>query len=149
MMLRISPLSILAGAGTIAASLCAWAPAATSGSLETMGSQIRYQPIQSISHEFGSKTMSGYFVQQQNATCFVAFMVIDKDALETVPTASATRVRLVLNPGQVVGLDSEEGRSVNLTCGENAATMLLDTGDRDTLVAHQALALPSDVANSR
>ena len=147
-MLRINHASILAGAGTIVASLCAFAPAATSGSLETMESQIRFQPIQSISREFGSKIMSGYFEQQQNTTCSVVLMVIDKEALETTTGASATRVRLVLYPGQVVGLDSEEGRSVNLTCGENAETMLLDSGDRSTLVAHQALALPSDVAKS-
>lgn len=147
-MLRIDHVSILAGAGTIAASLCAFAPAATSGSLETMERQIRFQPIQSISREFGSKTMSGYFEQQLNATCSVVLMVIDKDALESAPGASATRVRLVLYPGQVVDLDSQEGRSVNLTCGENAATMLLDSGDRSTLMAHQALTLPSDVAKS-
>jgi hypothetical protein len=146
-MLRISPLSIFAGAGTIAASLCAFAPAATSGSLETIRSQIQYLPIQSISHEFGSKTMSGFFVQQADA-CYVALMVIEKNALDTVPPPSAMRVRLVMSPGQVIGLDSEEGRSVNLTCGERAMTMLLDIGDRDKLVAEQSLALPNNVAKS-
>jgi hypothetical protein len=31
-------------------------------------------------------------------------------------------VRVMLDPGQVAGLDSEEGRSLSLTCGEDAAT---------------------------
>ena len=138
-MLRRGTLGIAGGAGMIAASLCAWAPVASSGSLELMEGQTPYLPIQSISHEFGSKTMSGYFVQQSD-TCFVALMVIEKRAPDALSAESATRVRLVLNPGQIVGLDSEEGRSLNLTCGENAATMLLDVGDRNTLVAHQEAA---------
>jgi hypothetical protein len=144
-MLRM--ISIFAGAGTIAASLCIWVPAASSGSLEPVGDQAQFLPIQSISHEFGSKAMSGYFVQQADA-CYVALMVIEKNALDAALPATATRVRLVMAPGQVLGLDSEEGRSVNLTCGENATTMLLDVGDRDNLVAQQSLALPNDVAKS-
>jgi hypothetical protein len=146
-MLRISPISIFAGAGTIAASLCVSVPIASSGPLESTEGQTQYLPVQSISHQFGSKFMSGYFVQQ-GATCFVALMLIETNAPDAVSPASATRVRLVLYPGQIVGLDSEEGRSVNLTCGENATTMLLDTGERDRLVAQQSLALPSDVAKS-
>jgi len=145
-MLRKNPISILAATATIAASLCAWVPAASSESL--MEGQTRYLPIQSISYEFGSKTMSGYFVQQA-ATCFVALMVIEKSDPEAPSPASvATRVRLVLYPGQIAGLDSEEGRSVNLTCGEGAATMLLTVGERDKLVALQSLALPSELAKS-
>lgn len=146
-MLRKSPISIFAAAGTIAASLCAWVPAASSGSLELMEGQTQYLPIQSISYEFGSKSMSGYFVQQAT-TCYVTLMVIEKSDPDAAPPASATRVRLLLYPGQIVGLDNEEGRSVNLTCGEDAATMLLDVGERDRLVALQSLALPNDLAKS-
>lgn len=147
-MLRTGTMGIAGGAGMMAASLCAWVPVASSGSLALIDGQTRYLPIQSISYEFGSKNMSGYFIQQ-GITCFVALMVIEKSgAPDALSVESATRVRLVLNPGQIVGLDSEEGRSLNLTCGENAATMLLDVGDRDTLVARQSLALPHDVAKT-
>jgi hypothetical protein len=146
-MLRNSPISVFAGAVTIAASLCVSIPIASSGSLKPTDGQTQYLPVQSISFELGSKFMSGYFVQQ-DATCFVALMFIEKSSLDEALPASATRVRLVISPGQILGFDSEEGHSVNLTCGEGASTMLLDTGERDKLVALQSLALPKDVAKS-
>lgn len=51
-------------------------------------------------------------------------------------------VRLVLNPGQTAGLDSEEGKSLNFTCGDNAAALFVDTGEREQLLASQRSALP-------
>jgi hypothetical protein len=45
----------------------------------------------------------------------------------------------MLNPGQIAGLDSEEGRSLNLTCGEGATSLLVDVGERDRLVELQRL----------
>ncbi|TIM69376.1 MAG: hypothetical protein E5Y60_15465 [Mesorhizobium sp.] len=123
-------ISISSFAGMIAASLWALASPASSGSLGP-------------SYEFGSKFMSGYFVQEA-ATCFVALMIIEKSDPEAELTATATRVRLVLNPGQIAGVDSEEGYSVNLTCGMDATTLLVDVGARDKLVALQALALPDE-----
>jgi hypothetical protein len=140
-------ISISTFAGMIAVSLWALAPPASSGSLGPMERQTRYLPVQSISYEFGSKFMSGYFVQDA-ARCFVALMIIEKSDPEAELTATATRVRLVLDPGQIAGLDSEEGYSINLTCGENAKTMLVDFGNRERLMALQALALPDDLATS-
>jgi DNA-binding transcriptional LysR family regulator len=52
------------------------------------------------------------------------------------PRPSATRVRLVLLPGQIAGL--EEGRSLNFTCGEGGTTLLVSAGERDRLVNIQA-----------
>jgi hypothetical protein len=146
-MSRNSPISVLAGAGMIAASLWVSVPIASSGSLKPLVGQTQYLPVQSISHEFGSKFMSGYFVQQ-GATCLVTLMVIEKSSLDEAVPTSATRVRLAMSPGQILGLDSEEGRSVNVTCGQDASTMLLDSGDRDKLVALQSLAAQDDVAKS-
>jgi hypothetical protein len=142
------PIGISTFAATIAASLCSWVPAASSGSLESLEGQTQYLPIQSISYEFGSKFMSGYFVQQAT-TCFVALMIIEKSDPEAVLPITATRVRLVRNPGQIVGLDSDEGRSLNVTCGNDAATLLVEVGKRDKLVALQAHALPQDIAKPR
>ena len=147
-MLHSRLISISTLAGTIAASLWVLAPPASGGTVGPREGQIEYLPIQSISYEFGSKFMSGYFVQQA-ATCFVALMIIEKSDPEAVLPATATRVRLVLNPGQIAGLDSEEGRSLNFTCGKDATTLLVDVGERDTLVALQALAIPDDIAKSR
>ena len=129
-------------AGTIAMSLWVGVPAAAGGPPDVDGA--RYVPIQSISYEFGSKSMSGYFVQQ-SATCIVTLMISDKND----PAASPARVRLALVPGQIAGLDSEEGRSLNVTCGAGAQTLLVDVGARDKLVALQKLAVPDTVAEKR
>jgi hypothetical protein len=134
--------------GTIALGLCTWIPAASSHPPAPPHDQARYQPIQSISYAFGSKSMSGYFVEQ-SGICLVTLMVIEKSDPEEPLPLSPVRVRLILSPGQVAGLDSEEGRSLNVTCGEGGKTLLVDVGDRDSLVALQALALEKAAAEAR
>ena len=54
-------------------------------------------------------------------------------------------VRVMLDPGQVAGLDSEEGRSLSLTCGEDAATLVVSYGERDKLMEQQDLAIANTV----
>jgi hypothetical protein len=128
---------ISAFAGTIAVSLWTWMPVAWSGPPSPVEDTAHYAPIQSISHDFGSKSTRGYFVQRAGA-CLVTLMVFEKsDPDKSLPT-SATRLRLMLNQGQIAGLDSEEGRSLNFTCGEDATTLLVDVGERDRLVELQA-----------
>lgn len=117
----------------LAGGLWAWVPPASAAPLEE---QASYQPVQSISYEFGSKKLSGYFVQQA-ATCIVTLVVAERADGEEPPALSPARVRLVLYPGQVAGLDSAEGRSLNLTCGADAATLLVDTGETDALAGAQ------------
>jgi hypothetical protein len=134
-MLSKKLLSVVPFAGVFAASLC-WAPVAFSGSPSSVEEKAQYTPVQSISYEFGSKSMSGYFVQQ-DATCLVMLMVAEKGDPEQDLPPSPTRVRLALIPGQVAGLDSEEGKSLNFTCGEGAATLLVHTGNTDKLIALQ------------
>ena len=141
MLSRTLPL-VSAFAGTIAMSLWVGVPSAVGGPPDVDGA--RYVPIQSISYEFGSKSMSGYFVQQ-STTCVVMLMISDKSD----PAASPARVRLALVPGQIAGLDSEEGRSLNVTCGTGATTLLVDVGERGKLEALQRLAVPNAVAEKR
>jgi hypothetical protein len=141
MLSRTLPL-VSAFAGTIAMSLWVGVPSAAGGPPDVDGG--RYLPIQSISYEFGSKSMSGYFVQQ-SSTCVVMLMISDKSD----PAVSPARVRLALVPGQIAGLDSEEGRSLNVTCGTGATTLLVDVGERDKLEALQRLAVPNTVAEKR
>ena len=78
---------------------------------------------------------------EQAAKCVVRMMVYDKHDPDSDAPSSATRVRLVLNPGQTAGLDSEEGRSLNFTCGEEATALIVDSGDREELVELQTLTL--------
>ena len=120
---------------SVALGVSAWIPAASGSSPVAIEDQVRYVPIQSISYDFGSKSTRGYFAQQDGA-CFVVLMLTenrDPNALQLSPT----RVRLILPPGETAGLDSEEGRSLNFTCGEGAATLLVTQGDRGHLVELQ------------
>ncbi len=105
-----------------------------------VNSEAKYAPIQSISYDFGSKSTSGYFVNQ-DARCVVMLMVYEKTDPDAVPSSTATRVRLVLNPGQTAGLDSDEGRSLNFTCGGGATALVVDAGERAKLVELQRLSL--------
>ena len=122
--------------GTVA--ICLWASAVPA--MAQAKNEFKYAPIQSVRYDFGSKSMSGYFVDQATK-CVVMLMIYEKRDPDAASSSTATRVRLVLNPGQTAGLDSEEGRSLNFTCGEGATALLVDSGDREELVGLQRLAL--------
>jgi hypothetical protein len=114
------------------------AQAASAQSQAPVKSEATYAPTAGISYDFGSKSMSGYFVDQA-ARCVVMLMVSEKRDPDTDSSNTATRVRLVFNPGQTAGLDSEEGRSLNFTCSEGATALVVDSGDREELVGLQTL----------
>jgi|ERR1700722_6182966 hypothetical protein len=122
-------------AGTVAISL--WASAASAQS-QAVKHMAKYAPNESISYDFGSKSTSGYFVEQA-ARCVVMLMLSEKRDPDADSLGAATRVRLVLNPGQTAGFDSEEGRSLNFTCGERATALLVDAGEREKLIELQRL----------
>ena len=114
-----------------------WASVASSQPLGPIKDKATYAPIESIRYDFGSKSMSGYFVEK-DARCVVMLMVYEKRDPDTNFSSTATRVRVVLNPGQTVGLDSEKGRSLNFTCGEGGKTLLVKAGERGSLLKLQA-----------
>jgi hypothetical protein len=130
-------------AGMIATALLASAPAASGG--PPIDGEARFRPIQSISYEFGSKFMSGFFLQQ-SGTCLVYVMITERIDPDAPLRMTATRVRIALNSGQVAGLDSDEGHSLNLTCSDGGETLVVNTGDRDTLVAIQDRAIEEQLA---
>lgn len=132
-------------AGTVGLSL--WAAAAASQTQALVKDEAKYAPIQIIRYDFGSKSMSGYFVANA-ARCVVILMVSEKGDPDTGSSATATRVRLMLNPGQTAGLDSEEGRSLNFTCAEGATALVVDSGERENLVELQRLSLLKTATNS-
>lgn len=140
--------TVFAFSATIAGSFLACAAAAWAGSASPADGRAEYKPIQSVSYEFGSKAMSGYFVKQGSA-CLVTLMVIERSDPEQSLPATATRIRLTMSPGQIAGLDSEEGRSLNITCGEGAAKLVVDAGDRDRLIALQAQRAPNWLAEEQ
>ena len=133
-------LFVSAFAAALAASPCS-SGQAVSG--EPVEGDALYLPIQSISYTFGSKIASGYFLQR-NSVCLVTLMIAEKID-PGLPSPTAARVRVMLDPGQVAGLDSEEGRSLSFTCGQDAATLVVSYGDRDKLMEQQDLAVASTV----
>lgn len=134
-------------AGVLGAALPVSVTLAFGGMQPPADSQARFMPIQNISYEFGSKMMSGYFVKQAGK-CLVTLMVMEKNAADMASMPTAARLRMVLNPGQTTGLDSEEGRSLNVTCGTGASVLLVDTGARDQLVQLQMSAMPREMAGA-
>jgi hypothetical protein len=128
------------------ATFWASAPALSDESRRQKEGDAGYLPIQSISYEFGSKAMSGYFVPQ-GSVCLVTLMISEKSDPDRAPPTTAARVRLMLEPGQIAGVDSEEGRSLNFTCGEGAKTLVVNHGERSKLVAQQAVAIQNTIAD--
>ena len=100
----------------IGGSFWASGPAVSGESSPQKEGYARFLPVQSISYEFGSKAMRGYFVQE-GEVCLVTLMIIEKIDPDSVSPVTAARVRLMLDPGQIAGLDSEEGGSLNIECG--------------------------------
>ena len=99
---------------------------------------VQHLPIQSINYDLASKLISGYLVQK-GSSCVVTLMLVEKHSEEGAPQASAARLRLILDPGQIAGLDSDEGHSLNVTCGAGGggATLSVASGSCDVLVARQ------------
>lgn len=123
--------------GTLALCLSASIPGVSAEPLSLAVEQARYGPIQSINYVIGTKAVSGFFVAQANR-CLVTLMIIEHSDPEAPLAQSAARVRVTLSPGQVAGLDSEEGRSLNFTCADRAVALLVEAGEREVLVARQA-----------
>ena len=132
-------------AGALATALFISGPAAFGGTQDE--GQSRYKPIQSLNHDFGSKFVSGYFVQD-SSHCLVTLMIVERPDPDAPASQTPTRVRLVLEPGQVAGLDSEEGYSVNVTCGDEAESLIVDSGRREKLVSRQHQALRQSLAEA-
>jgi hypothetical protein len=114
-------------AGLLIASVAGVAAVASSASTAGPG-ETTYFPMQAISHDLGSKSAIGYFVREAGA-CQVIMMIGEKADAETASaSSSAARLRLALLPGQRAGVDSEEGRSIDFTCGDAANTLIVHNG---------------------
>jgi len=115
----------VAFSGMLIAGMAAVATVASSAT--ALPGETTYVPMQAISHDLGSKAAIGYFVREAGA-CQVVMMIGEKADAESASMSSAARLRLALLPGQRAGVDSEEGRSIDLTCGEAADTLIVRNG---------------------
>lgn len=137
-------------AGALVVALLAWATAISAGDQaaangSAVNGQSRYKPVQGIHRDFGMKSMTGYFVRR-DGQCQVLLMVIEKSDTAAASQQSATRIRLALAPGETASLDSGEGRSVNVTCGKRAASLIIDSAGRPQLAILGGTVIPAAVA---
>jgi len=83
----------------------------------------------------GSKSTLAYFVHK-DGVCHVALLVSEKFDPELEPPRTAARVKLNLQSGQAMSLDSEDGETLNIACGRAAAFLKVTIGPRE-IVAMQ------------
>ena len=91
-------------------------------------------PHEAILTEVGSERVIAFY-EPDNHRCAVHAVVFDKSDAYTGRTTAA-RVRVNLNPREIVHIDSaynESVKSLNLQCGENAEKLTII--DTDSLVA--------------
>ena len=91
-------------------------------------------PHEAILTEVGGERVIAFY-EPDNGRCAVHAVVFDKTDAYT-GTTTAARVRVSLNPREVVHIDTADNESVkslNLQCGENAETLTII--DTDSLVA--------------
>lgn len=133
----LAKFSIRAGApATLLVSLLNFVPNQVGAESRLTTKRAEYLPVQAMSHDVGSKSMRGYFIQS-NGACSVFLMISERINSEAPVPLSAARVRVVLQPGAVAGLDSAEGRSLNFTCDRAAAKLIVDEGETSVLLTQQ------------
>ena len=94
-------------------------------------------PEEPILTAVGSKRVLAFYMQDSGRCAMhaVAWDNADADSViaesEPDPAHSAVRVRINLNPGQIAHIDTADNKSLNLQCGEDAATLaLVDTHEQ-------------------
>ena len=91
-------------------------------------------PHESILATFGNKRVIAFYAPD-NGRCAVNAVVFQKADAETGNTTAA-RVRVDLNPHQMVHIDSTDNKSLTLRCGDYAEK--LSTVDTNQQVASEA-----------
>ena len=76
----------------------------------------------------GSSRVIAFYLPGSNQ-CAIHAVIWDKTKVDS--DTSSARIRISLEPGQTVHIDSAEGGSANLQCGRNAQSLaLVDTDNR-------------------
>ena len=88
--------------------------------VQHLGPVGHHEPILTT---FGNKRVIAFY-EPDNGRCFVNAVVYDKTDADTGQTTAA-RVRVDLNPRQMVYIDSTDNTSINLQCGDYAERLSL------------------------
>ncbi len=106
--------AMLAGVGALA-------PAGVTGAAT---SRVTVKPVAAFTGEVGDRRVVGYYKADAGA-CAVTLMMADP-ASDDAPAASAARLTMTLQPSAAAALDAGDGRSLSVTCGEAAASLIVD-----------------------
>jgi hypothetical protein len=118
----------IAAAGAFVALTAVGLPARADELVQHLGPVPPHEPILTT---FGNKRVIAFY-EPDNGRCAVNAIVYDKTDADTGMTTAA-RVRVSLNPRQMVHIDSTDNKSINLQCGDRAEMLALV--DNDELVA--------------
>ncbi len=89
---------------------------------ESVDRQNSHGPSQGFSLVIGSKLVVGYF-EQKKGSCDLTFMLTENTVPDHNQYFSATRLRVSVDPGKRMHIDSAEGQSLNVLCDESAETV--------------------------
>ena len=115
----------IAAAGAFIALTTVGLPARADELVQHLGPVGPHEPILTT---FGNKRVIAFY-EPADGRCAVNAVVYDKTDADTGRTTAA-RVRVSLNPRQMVHIDSTDNKSINLQCGDHADTLgLVDNGE--------------------
>jgi hypothetical protein len=100
-------------------------------------------PHKPIIASVGSKRVIAFYLPSGNHCALHAVIGNDANAPDDTP---AVRVRVSLEPGQIVHIDTVENKSLNLRCGKNAED--LSIVDTDEAVAFGMTTAQPDTLNA-
>jgi hypothetical protein len=91
-------------------------------------------PNEPILTAVGSKRVIAFYVPN-GGHCAVDAVVWENTSADIDMPSSSVRVRMRLNPGQMVHIDSTISESLNLMCGDNAASLAVVDIRRDLVAS--------------
>ncbi len=111
-----------AAAGALVTLTAASTPARADEMIQNLGPVGPHEPILTM---IGSERVIAFYVPD-NAHCALSAVVWNNG-----DTDRAARVRISLNPHQIVHIDSVDNKSLDFQCGDNAETLaIVDTDER-------------------
>ena len=119
-MFTLNKLSTLAAVGTLVV-LGGYSLSARADELaQNLGPVGPHEPILTT---FGNKRVIAFY-EPDNGRCFVNAVVWDKTDVDTGMTTAA-RVRVKLDPREIVHIDSTDNKTISLECGDYGDTLKL------------------------
>jgi len=133
-MLQLTRIKLLsyAAAGALLALVPAGTPAHANEVIQNFGPVASYEPILTA---VGDERVIAFYLPD-NGRCAVHVVVWDNPIANSLiakfwgrELTSAKRFRIDLSPGQITHIDSVDNESLDLQCGDNAATLAIVDSD--------------------